>query len=254
MLLGVVFSLAINMVRLLPPVLELPKFDTGFLSGYTTVAELVASFVLLREPTSAQAFASSLINPLGWWEKDFYFGVVGFAFVVSFGPVAWIKRHTSVRPYLPLLLPIVVLLILSIGRIYGVIGHLNIPLLDSQRVATRLIVLPVTLTVVLSVLAFEEILRSRSTHITRLLTVAGLALLAHDLWQHFRLWRVAHMPGLFPPRPLDLSLNVVAIHPDPPYELAVGLGAAITLITLLALILLAVRRPGKVVESLPADS
>ena len=40
---------------LLPPALEISKFDTQFISGYTTLAELVASFVWLREPTSTQA-------------------------------------------------------------------------------------------------------------------------------------------------------------------------------------------------------
>ena len=242
-LLGIIFSLVVGMVRLLPPILEIAKFDTEFLSGYTTVAELIASFVWLREPTSSQAFASSLINPLGWWEKDFYLGVVGFAFVIVFGPVAWIRRHPSVRAYLPLLFPIGVLLILSIGRVYGLVGHLNIPLLNSQRVATRLIALPVTFTVVLSVLAFEAMLRDKSDRITRLLTIAGLILLTHDLWQHFRLWRVAHMPGLFPPRPLDLSLNVVANHPDPPYTIALGMGALLTLISLVLVIALALRKP-----------
>ena len=135
------------------------------------------------------------------------------------------------------------MLILSVGRIDGVVGHLNLPLLNSQRVATRLIVLPVTVTIILSVLAFEGIMRNKARQVPRLLTIATLGLLAHDLWQHFRSWRVANMPGLFPPKPLDLSVNVVANHPDPPYELALSLGVAISLIGLAVPIVLAIKRP-----------
>lgn len=250
-LLGIGFSLGASAIRLLPPILEVTRFDTEFLSGYTTVAELIASFVWLREPTSSQALSRSLINPLGWWEKDFYFGAVGFIFMVVFGPIAWARKHFSIRAYTPLLFPIIVVFMLSIGRIYRVVEIVGFPLLDSQRVATRLIVLPTILTVVLAVLTFEKMMRIKAGRNIWLLVVAGLGLLAHDLWQHLKLWRVANMPGLFPAKDLDLSVNVVANHPDPLYEAALGFGAAITVITLVILVFLARMKPADANQSQP---
>ncbi|MGH2620680.1 MAG: hypothetical protein ACRDHG_08940, partial [Anaerolineales bacterium] len=154
----------------------------------------------------------------------------------------WIRRGSSLRPYFSMLFPIAVVLILSVGRIYRLVGLVGIPLLASQRVATRLIVVPVTITVVLAVLGFEQAMREQTSGTARLLTTGGLVLLAHDLWQHLRLWRVVNMPGLFPTKPLDLSVNIVANHPDPPYELSLGVGAAISLVSLIALIALALNR------------
>jgi hypothetical protein len=76
----------------------------------------------------------------------------------------------------------------------------------------------------------------------RVVYLGLLALGFHDLWQHIKLWRVRHMYDLFPQREVDLSLDFVANHPDPPYELALVVGWGVALVTLGLLIALVVRQ------------
>jgi hypothetical protein len=71
--------------------------------------------------------------------------------------------------------------------------------------------------------------------------LSGVLLLASDIWQHAKLWRVAKMGDLFPNKALDLSVNVVANRVDPPYIAALAVGLAISLAALCVLVFLAVR-------------
>jgi hypothetical protein len=60
-------------------------------------------------------------------------------------------------------------------------------------------------------------------------------LLAHDLLQHSRLWRVSKMSTLFTPVHVNLRASVID-HPDPSYFTALGIGLAVSVITFIYLI------------------
>jgi hypothetical protein len=218
-------------VRLLPPALETGQFDTAFLSGFDTSTQLVDSMLNLRLATQAEVFRNSPLNPLGWWELDHFIGLVGLLFVAGFGLSLWVRRRSDSPTYPELAVPVLGMTVLSIGRIYEPINRLGIPLLSSQRVSSRFFVYALVFLTFLAAIHVQRLIEEgRFTSVARLALAAGWVVLVDDLWQHTKLWRVAHLPDMFNSRDVNLSLAHVANHPDPPYTAALVAGLAISLL------------------------
>jgi hypothetical protein len=228
----VFFSLMLSMVRILPPLLEASRFDTEFLGGFVSVRDLLSAFVDLRLPVAAQGASDLALSRLGWWELDYYIGAVGLVFVAYYGLVPFLRRRQDPSLFPQLIMPIFLLAALSVGRLYKVFHILSVPLLSSQRVSSRLLIVPLSMLVVLAVLHFQQQLDSRKLGLgTKVAVLGALMLMAQDLWQHFKLWRVVNMGLVFPPVAIDLSQYTVANHPDPPYFAALSAGLFVSLVT-----------------------
>ncbi|TFH33812.1 MAG: hypothetical protein E4G99_10780, partial [Anaerolineales bacterium] len=80
-----VASLLMSMVRILPPLLHFGAFDTEFLSGFSSSADLFSGLVVLRETTRTAIMKPSPLSPLGWWELDYFIGMAALAFLLYFG-------------------------------------------------------------------------------------------------------------------------------------------------------------------------
>lgn len=236
-------SILLSLGRILPPALEAGKFNTNFLSGFVTLEQLLQALVQLRTPTPEQALSLGPLSPLGWWEIDQYVGVAGLAFLVGYGILHPARtRMPSRQIFLGLLVPILGMAFLSLGRVYKVINLTGIPLLASQRVSTRFFIFSLVFLITIAALGMQErIARTSNRPLLLLLLTGGLAALLHDLWQHVKLWRVENLGGLFRSFPVDLSGEVVANHPDPPYFAALGIGWSVAAITLIALIYLSLQ-------------
>jgi len=233
---GIVFSLFLSAIRLLPPVLNAADFDTAFLSGFTTVSELLESLVRLVPPRPELVSGSSRISPLGWWELDYFVGVLGLTYIAIFGAYWWMRGKPPTIAYRRLLLPVAVMTALTVGRMFNLFHLLQVPLLSSQRVSSRMFYLPLTVVVVLATVGLQQFVEKRKANAAVAIALAaGAVVLCWDLWQHFSLWRVANMKDLFESTPIDLSLDVVANHTDWPYFLMLGLGLVISLGTGLVL-------------------
>jgi len=236
------FSVLLSAVRILPPLLEASHFDTEFRSGFTSVLETLSSFVLLKVPVVKEVFSHNPLNPLGWWELDYYVGFLGLAFVGGLGLLAFLRRPRTLPDVGPLALPVLMMTLLSIGKLYKVFHVLQVPLLDSQRVSSRLLYLPFLFLTLAGARWLQAWLdRRRPSPMLTVSLLSGLLLLASDIWQHVKLWRVAKMGDLFPNKALDLSVNVVANHPDPAYTASLIAGGVISLGSLLLLCALAIR-------------
>ena len=81
-----------------------------------------------------------------------------------------------------------------------------------------------------------------SSHILQRIGLLGVILLiVHDLWQYLKFWQVTNSVQFFPVTPVDLSIKVIANHPDPQYITMLILGGCISLISLVFLIVMASR-------------
>jgi hypothetical protein len=233
-----VTSLLLSMIRILPPLLHYGDFDTGFLSGFSSSVDLLSGLVELRETTRAVIMNPSPLNPLNWWELDYFIGLAGLGFILFFG--VWRSLRTPDERGLAraTALPILALSVLSIGRIYKVFHLLQIPLLSTQRVSSRLFFLPFAFLAVLAAVQFDRsIQNARHRQATTVVSAFAILVLTNDLWQHFKLWRVTNMAGIFPQTPLDLTRFYVANHADPAYIIAILLGLIIGTLTAALLIL-----------------
>jgi hypothetical protein len=240
--LAMVFSVLLSAVRILPPLLEASNFDTEFRSGFTSVFDMIGAFVLLKVPVVEQVFSQNPINPLGWWELDYYIGFLGLAFVGGLGLLAFLRPPQGRPDIRPLLFPILAMTVLSICKLYKIFHVLHIPMLDSQRVSSRLLYLPLLILTLAAALWLQDWLnRKQPTPLLSASMLAGTLVLASDIWAHTKLWRVAKMGELFPNKVLDLGLNVVANHPDPAYTATLIAGGVISLASLICLVALAIR-------------
>jgi hypothetical protein len=235
-------SVLLSMVRILPPILEIANFDTEFLSGFTTTAELFHGLTVLKLPIREIVFSNNPLNPLGWWELDFYIGLIGLLFVFLLGIYSYLFGDGKEEVERGLLLPILVMTVFSIGQLYDVFHKLDIPILSTQRVSSRLLFLPLAFSITMASVTLQRKLNGAwRNNWVKLGTLGSILLIAHDLWQHFKLWRVVNMGQLFPPTPLDLDRFFVANRSDPVYFALIVVGATTSLVSFLFLIILAVK-------------
>ena len=240
-----VCTVLLSMVRILPPAMFASQFDDEFLGGYPTLMDILKSMVTIVYPADAIDIRT-MINPFAWWEFDLYLGLVGAFFFLYVGVYRWIKRGAADRGYPALLLPSMVMLVWSVGRIYRVVRLIPIPLLSGERASIRMVLLPFLVLLILGAGEFQHWLDQRKQPlIVRLSELGLLLIMGHDLWQHLKVWQVTNAVSAFPLAKVDLSIKVVANHPDAPYTTALAVGAGITLLTLVFLVVQWVRSSRK---------
>ena len=237
-----IFSIFLSMVRILPPALEAAKFDSEFLGGYPTVLDVLKAMVVIVQPS--QAFDHrTLLTTLGWWEFDLYVGLFGAAIIIFFGVYKGISSLISDDELLkPFLLPIVVLFVMSIGRVYRIVRLVPIPLFAGERVSSRMIIIPFVIVLILTAIELQKWINEKAAHSLQRISLLGIILLiVHDLWQYLKFWQVANAIQFFPVTPVDLSIKIVANHPDPQYINMLILGGCVSSLTLAFLLIMVLR-------------
>jgi hypothetical protein len=229
---GLLFSVLLCMVRILPAAVTFYERENTFISGYFSALDLVQAFVALRAPEVAQ---EGLYSAVGWWEFDIYVGMVGLCFLLYFGVYRTLfgKSHS---PWRGIAAPAIAMVILSMGKVFQPINALPLPLVNAERVSSRFIVLPFVIFLILGGVHFEKYIRQRRfTSFGKLGLLSLLMLMIHDLSQHARLWRVARMEVLFERTPVDIRAEILTLT-DRDYTSALLLGGGLTMMTALALL------------------
>ncbi len=236
---ALVCTCLLSLVRLLPPSLELGKFDNGFITGYTTLGHLLWAMVMPVSP--ADVFNISIpFSTARWWELDLYIGVVGAAFLLFFGLFRWIKNRSKGALFPELLLPLFGMVFLSIGDVYNLVMRTNIPLIDGERVSSRIISLPFVFFLIFAAVEFQRWLDAsgRQAIVLRIAQLGMLGILINDLWLHIKLWQPTNVVLNSTKESVDLSIKVVANHPDAPYFTILIIGASVSLVTLIFILLM----------------
>jgi len=224
-------SFGLGMFRILPALLVVGQYDTEFLSGYPTLADLWNALVAIRPPLRDQIFEETLLTSLRWWEFDIYIGMVGTIIAIGIGGWSIIGPLRD-RPFAFLALPIITQLAFSVGETFQLFHRLAVPLLSTQRVSSRMVFLPIAFLAVLGVARLQTWLDDGrfSTWAKAGLLLGGIVF-TNDLWQHFKIWRVTNMGLLFPAKELDLTANYAVIQDDPVYATLVGVGFLVAVLT-----------------------
>jgi len=238
---AILFSMLLCLFRFLPPAIEFLGGGKSFFSGFPTVTDLVSGLIVLKYPSEALSWGKTAV---GWWEVDTFIGLIGLFLIIYFGIY---QTSRTGYPTNTLMIPIALMTFLSIGQIYSVINHLPIPLLDSERVSSRFIILPLVVLIILTSANLQVFLNrlGKRNIAERILFLALLILLLHDLIQHSRFWSVKHMYDIFPSTPVNINAMVTYI-PDPLYFRALLIGAAGTMLTFFSLIFLAFYKRHKI--------
>jgi hypothetical protein len=117
-----------------------------------------------------------------------------------------------------------------------------VPILRSERVATRFIVLPLVMLTIVASIRFNDYLRRiRQTIKFKIAAIVGIAIMTFGFIDHSFLWSVVRLERIFRNRTVDLSVPAVIHVEDGSYRLLLLVSSGISVSTAIFLIYLATR-------------
>lgn len=238
-------AVLLSAARILPPVLLLGKFDNQFIAGYASLKSIWDGLTEMALPADLTD-SMGLTRPVGLWEYTLYIGLGGALFLIVFGLYSWLRRQRSEVPR-ELALPLAIVVLLSLGDLYRWVALLPLPLFAGERISSRMVSLVLVFLVVIATTEFQRWLdkNSRPGWLMGGL-ITGVLVMAHDLWQNFRLWRPANAVAFYNPKTfVTQDWFVQNNYGDGGYLGIIALGTAVSLATLTALLFLARREKRK---------
>jgi hypothetical protein len=214
---ALLWSLALGACRLVPPaVVLLGRREQPFLSGYPTPVTLLESMSLIR--TVTEPVRGGHFDPLGWWEYDAYVGIAAVLWLGWFGVyrrAAEARRAPgpgapTTHGRLALDGPLAVMTALALDGLYYPINASGMPLLATQRVSSRFVLVPLVLLAVLAAVRAEADLVEKRWRALRPLLLLGALVTAASVSAHSWAWRVPAVEAALPrpPHGRDLAIEV----------------------------------------------
>jgi hypothetical protein len=197
---------ALCAARLLPAWFVARRREQVFVTGYPTLLDLWHGLVTVRDGAFGKR---GVLAPVDWWEFDAYVGPAGLAFLLVFG-LLLARRLPVLRPPAERELagPLAVLAVFSYGGAYLALNLSGLPLLESQRVASRLLAMPLVFLIVLACLRLDRFLRARASPAWSLGAAALVGAVLAGLLVHSSVWRVGHLRTLVRERRAVISVRL----------------------------------------------
>lgn len=208
--------------RLLPAGLAFSEASSTSYPGYPSLAHVIVGLVFPLPPSEQLGLTTSA----GWWEFDMYLSLLGAALVAYFGIVEPMRRPEGRRPAIYVAAGVMALL--SLGYLYLPFRLLSIPLVSHERVPSRFLAISLLAMITMASEGLQRWLdRLRPRPGARLVMVGLLLILAQDLIQHARMWRVELVAQALPARVLDVGLTI-ANRPDPTYTSVLAVSTVVS--------------------------
>ena len=225
----------LSAIRIIPPAMQMGAFDDDFLGGYRTPVQILNAFIKIIQPADSlnQAKTGAV---LGWWEFDIYTGITGLL-MIALALTAWLLMRKRQLGFPSLICPVAVLSLFSIRNLYMLMRFFRIPLFSGERVSSRFLLLPFIFFLIAGIAALQTFLQGKPyAKWGYILMTVGIVPVSLEQWKHLDTWKVTEAVKGFPYTYTDLSIKVVANHPDQPYTTGLLIGAAITFLTAIGLI------------------
>jgi hypothetical protein len=212
---GIVFAILLSMVRILPSALLTKGISNQFPGGYQSLLVIWESLVTIY-PTGQKILFVGMGNLRGYWEFSLYAGLVGALFMLYFGFWRWLGQNDDHPKYFELLLPIVGMVIFSLGAVFQYVRYIPFPLIQGERASTRMIIFPFVFILILAVVQFQRWIEQKQPFpIQFYILSVGLFLIGiHDIWSNFMVWRVSQIAEEYsgkPINPMDLRWAVFCL-------------------------------------------
>ena len=224
---AILVSAVLSAFKLIPAAYTLLGRQEKFIWSYPTFRDLIDAMITIRleSPERLRVWGNA-----GWWEFDMYVGLIGLAVLVYFGIVLRFSRREDLKDLKcgALDLPVVLMTLFSISYFHAFLTRVPIPLLRSERVATRFVLLPVITLALLSSLRLDRLLRRAGRNAKAwAVSIAALAAMALAFLDHSFLWSVSRLERITqlkvePPVPGLITRD------DPGYKLTVVVSILIT--------------------------
>lgn len=239
--LSIGFSVLLSAFRLLPAAFALVGRKERFIWSYPTLRDLVDSLITIRQQTPERLIPWGTV---GWWEYDIYIGIIGLAFILWFGVVSRFSKAPDLEQhkYKAFDLPILIMGTLSLSYFHAFFTRIPFPLLRSERVATRFVVLPLILLAILASIRFNDVLNRAKRGIKfKIAAIVGIAVMSLGFVDHSYLWSVVRLERVFRSRTPDLSVPDIITIQDGFYKTLLLVSALISAVGVAFLLYLVVR-------------
>lgn len=194
--------------RWLPAVFSLADTRPAFLFGYPSPSTLLAALASVPSPRLG---ALPITARPGWWEYDVHVGLIGLALLLLAAATFVWRRQ---KPFdLSVIGAASAMFVLSLGHLWSVVNHLDVPLLGVERVSTRFIVMPLMVGLIALMAAMHEWVTTTG-RVAKTAVVIGLPFVAWELLHHAEQWR-ALLPG-----PQGLRVPSARLWPGMPVQSA----------------------------------
>lgn len=234
-----IYAVLLSAVRVIPPAMQMGAFDDDFLGGYRTPIQILKAFVKVISPADSlnQAKTGAV---LGWWEFDIYTGIAGLL-IIFLSIIVWLMLRNYILGFPSLVCPIAVLSLFSIRNFYMLMRFFRIPLFSGERVSSRFLFLPFFFLLTAGVAALQQWLKGKPFRKKgNIVLTAALIPTVIELLLHLNTWKVTEAVKGFPYTYTDLSIKVVANHPDQPYTTGLLIGFIISVISAVVLLFCAI--------------
>jgi hypothetical protein len=227
-ILSIALSAVLSAFRLIPAGFALADRKEKFIWSYPTIRDLIDSLITIRQQTPERLIPWGTV---GWWEYDMYIGIIGLAFVLWFGVALRFSKAPDLgqRRYKAFDLPMLIMAAFSLSYLHAFLTRIPIPLLRSERVATRFVVLPLVLLVFIASIRFNDVLlRAKRSVKFKVAAIVGVALMILGFVDHSYLWSVARLERVFKSRTPDLSVPDIITVQDSSYKTLVLVSSIIS--------------------------
>ena len=149
---GVGLFLVFSSYRILPAAITFFGYKNNFISGFPSISVFWDALTSVNEQENIPRPGWDTNFAAWWWEIDHYIGIIGLVTLVNFGIFLRLKEKSSwgISDYRVLNIPLLVMVILSLGSIYEVFTYIPIPLITVERVSTRFLIIPLLILMVVS--------------------------------------------------------------------------------------------------------
>ncbi len=219
----------LSAVRIIPPAMQMGAFDDDFLGGYTLLIQVINAFVKIISPANSlnQAKTGAV---QGWWEFDIFIGITGVLVLLA-AVTAWLILHQRSLGFPSLIIPVALLTVFSYQNCYQLMRFLRIPLFSGERVSSRFLIVPLIFVMIAGVAAMQRWMKNRPFPAGNVLLTALLIPTAFFLGKHLNAWKVTEAAKVYPKMEVDLALKTVANHPDSQYTTGLLIGAVISVLS-----------------------
>jgi hypothetical protein len=234
MMLAITFFIAF--FRILPGAITFAWQKHAFMIGFPNLSVFLDSLINIREVS--HRWIGPSINILDWWEYDTYIDLIGLVMLAYFGVAArFMKAYAPLNEKFKAVdVPNLVFLFMSFNYVYYFVRLLPIPFIQSERVMSRIIVMPLVFVLIVSASRVQKALNAlplKAAH--KLFGLAAVVVLGLSLAVHSRVWSLSRVSAYFKNNVADMGAAII-VQPDQFYVSCVSVSA---LISLSALVILA---------------
>jgi hypothetical protein len=241
-LLSIGSTVLLSAFRLVPAMFALLGKKERFIWSYPTLRDLFDALITIRQQTPER------LRPwgtTGWWEYDVYIGIIAVAIIVYLGIYLRFSKREDLQDvkFGALDMPVFVMGLFSLSYFHAFFTRIPLPLIRSERVATRFIIIPVLLLMLFAAIRLERLLRNVARKTKFVILAAGtLVVMALGFVDHSFLWSVARLERINAGRVVDLTIPQVVSQQDALYKGLLWTGVGVTAATAVGLAILIRRR------------